>query len=184
MRIGDIDGFNEVYTPQGILILEANERLLFKFPNRTLEVDTQWRLFFVNYVFPPRWGEGTLFITDRRIVFIRRPLDSWLIEFTFPFYRAIGYDSPLIDKGIEHSRRVNTQEGFDFVEIRYEHIAFAWKGLLYRRLCIFDEGRRYQAYLDRDVYKAIVPTLKKKAVGIKPGRSEKSRKVKIPKSEN
>jgi hypothetical protein len=182
MRIGDIDGFNEVYTPQGILILEANEELLFKFPNRMLEVDTQWRLFFVNYVFPPRWGEGTLYITDRRIVFIRRPLDAWLIKFTFPLYRAIDYDTALIDKGIEHSRRVNAQEGFDFVEIRYEHIAFVRKGLLYRRLCILDDGKHYQSYLDRDIYKAMIPILSKKAIVIIPDRSKRSRKIKIPKS--
>jgi hypothetical protein len=64
---------------------------------------------------------------------------------------------------------VNGAEGFDFLEIRYEDIAFLKKGLLYQKLCILSNGKRYKSFLDRDVYQSMLPIFKEKNIRIKRG---------------
>jgi hypothetical protein len=184
MRIGDIDGYNEVYTPLGILIFETNEKLIKRLPDKEFWLYTQWRSWFTDMILIGIWGKGSLFITDRRIVFIRRPLDERKILKTFRGYQGGEGGMKLIADGMTHSRKVNEYGGFDFLEIRYEDIAFLKKGLLYRRLCILSNGKRYKTYLDRDVFQLILPFLVKRNIRIKWGRFKRGRKIPIPKSKS
>jgi hypothetical protein len=88
MRIGAVDGYNKIYTPLGILIFEANEKLIKRLPDKEFWLDAQWRSWFDDFVFIGVWGMGNLFITDKRIVFIRRPLDERKILKTLRGYQG------------------------------------------------------------------------------------------------
>ena len=177
MRIGDIDGYNEVYTPLGILIFETNEKLIKRLPDKEFWLYRNWRSWFVYIIFMGVWGKGSFFITDKRIVFIRRPLDGGKIIKAMRGYQGGPGGVGLIADGMAHSRKVNEYGGFDFLEIRYEDIAFLKKGLLYRQIFLLANGKRYNSFLDRDVFQLMLPILEKRNIRIKRGWFARGKKI-------
>jgi hypothetical protein len=190
MRIGDNDGYNKVYTPLGILIFETNEKLIKRVPDKE---------FWLYYYRKPRriigtceiifwgvYGKGAFFITDRRIVFIRRPLPEGEMFKVMNRYDKSGDQGgrgPVGD-GIRHSRKVNDYGGFDYAEIRYEDIAFVRKGLLFPQMFLLVNGKHYDSSIDRDVFQLILPILGERNIRIEWGRFKRGRKVAIPKSKS
>jgi hypothetical protein len=177
MRIGDIDGYNEVYTPLGILIFETNEKLIKRLPDKEFWLHRHWRSWFVDDVYIGAWGKGSFFITDRRIVFIRRTADERKIMSNLRGYSGGLGGMKLISDGMAHSRKVNEYGGFDFLEIRYEDIAFLKKGLLYQQIFLLANGKRYQSFLDLDVFQLMLPILEKRNIRIKRGWFARGKKI-------
>jgi len=178
MRIGDNDGYNEVYTPLGILIFETNEKLIKRVPDKEFWLDYHRRFRIADdIVFWGVYGKGAFFITDKRIVFIRRPLPEGEM-----FKATNRFDGGSVGRGItgdalRHSRKVNEYGGFDYAEIRYEDIAFVRKGLLYQQIFLLANGKRYNSFLDRDVFQFMLPILEKRNIKIKRGWFARGKEV-------
>jgi hypothetical protein len=73
LKIGNCDGKKTVYDPKGNLILKKGERILYKKFTNWFFVYNQWRHFWVDILIDGNDGWGKLFITNKRIVFIRKP---------------------------------------------------------------------------------------------------------------
>jgi len=71
MRVGDKDGFEEIYDENGELILMEDEELLVKEPNIVPTFKTTWRRFGGEDVMDSM--NGIMFLTNRRLVFISTP---------------------------------------------------------------------------------------------------------------
>lgn len=73
MKVGDIDGVDTIYTENGELILRPNEKNLYSESNsHALDVNTNWKPWG-KCVYDSNAGDGNFYITDQRLVHIRKP---------------------------------------------------------------------------------------------------------------
>lgn len=182
MRIGDNDGYNAVYNPLGILIFETDEKLIKRLPDKELSLYCHRGSWILgDTVFWSEYGKGAFFITDRRIVFIRRPLDERkIIKAMRKYQGGVGPKVPFLRDVITHSRKVNEYGGFDFVEIRYEDIAFVRP----QQIFLSANGKQYKSFIDRDVFQSMLPILGERNIRIEWGRFKRGKKIPIPKSKS
>ncbi len=150
MRVGDIDGRNVVYRLtsettcfgqvvnfSGTMILEPNEHILF-FRREVLpeivgtggKKDRFYDFFYptsdgqlVNFY--PGYGYGTMFFTDHRMLFLRRP-EARLLSAMYG--ESSMFEMP--DQVVSRARNIEMAGGMEFLEIpyrdvvRYERSAF------------------------------------------------------------
>ena len=155
MRVGDVDGKGVVYTVVAELdpghdavnfaadiILEDGERVISVYPNVFLDLTAGWgrtggpiELPDLNHQkkrFDARIGVGSIFFTDRRIVFLRRP---------DPHEIGRVYNTPLevadsVGDAIE-ARHILNRIGLEFAEIRLDDIARIEKRRKRRSYCLY-----------------------------------------------
>jgi len=169
MRIGDVDGKGRIYDKEGILIPEEGETVYSVFPSIKINLSGNWSFIsFGNSIFDGDWGNGTVFITDRRIVFIRRP-DVNLIK----SHRVYGGDAELFfldddssdyRAAIAHAKKVNLFQAFDFLEIRYEDIERIKRGPTHWRFCIKWRGKHASFTTKSRIAEKILPMMKEQDI--------------------
>ena len=162
MRVGHLDGRGIVYRvvseidPGGDavnfaadLITEEGERVLSVHPNVFFHIRSGWGrtsgkvklegAHGIKSEFDSAVGVGSLFFTDRRIVFIRRP-DPYEIKRVYYTY----LDAPVAIADLLRARDILNNLGLEFVEVRFCDIVKIRK----RRRCysvyIMSNQRRFQ----------------------------------------
>lgn len=120
MRAGDLGGLNEIYDVDGALILNKGERLLLKSAEDNIDLWKGKHGLLSRTLVARTKEKGTLYLTDKRLVFIRTP-DPWL------YYKT--YGTPLgLSEGIPGAMKARDLRKLGlrvFAEIPYrEVIAF------------------------------------------------------------
>ncbi len=77
VRFGDLSGKNVVYDDDGRLILGTNETILLLSPEHNIYAECPAPKRKNQRILEPSKEEGLLYITNQRLVFIRKP-DAWL----------------------------------------------------------------------------------------------------------
>jgi len=142
MKIGHLDGKGIVYDSEGTVILDKDERLTGRFENVFLDITGAWRTWCVRNVFPGEPGRTVCYVTDRRIVFVRRP----------DVYKAGAYlmtplGAPQGAADMYKASMILRAGGFEYCELTPGDLWF------YRRvrtgvvLLLMDKGRKYAAFV-------------------------------------
>lgn len=151
MRVGDVDGRNEVYRLRavrsrddrvaefsGSIVLEPGEKIIsFTTDFRPVVWRKRRRSSFKGELFPtkdgmlvkfyPQDGWGTMYLTDRRMLFLRRPSPMHLGV----VYGVSKYGDPgkVPWNNVRRASAVVSGGGLEFLEIRYEDIIRYDRGL-------------------------------------------------------
>ncbi len=140
LRIGHLDGKNRIYDSDGELILKESERLLGRYVKVELDIKKGWRMWMVESVFTREAGAVTCYITDRRIVCIRRPdvhkAGAYLMT---PYGAAEGIAD------MYKARKILEAGGFEFCEFMPDEIRFYKKYPAVMSLRMMDGGKKYSA---------------------------------------
>lgn len=182
MRIGDIDGKGKIYDDEGHLILEEGEILHSQISKTLITIGRGWSPFG-KILFDGSYGNGTIFLTDKRIVFIRRP-DVKSIKTSHWLQPDFGSgEVEEKDKAIAHANRLNAFQAFDYLEIRYEDIALIKRGPINRRICINWMDKHTSFIISTREKRVMIPIILKEMRKFK-GRAypNKARKIAVPKS--
>lgn len=117
MRVGDLGGKDEVYDEEGDLILKPGEQLVQRSDGDNIDV-WKGRHGLSSKTLVTRTEEkGTMFITDRRLVFIREPDPS--------LYYKSHSDPFSLPEGLAGSRYAADLKGLGlriFAEIPYDEV--------------------------------------------------------------
>jgi len=117
MRIGHLDGKNSVYDVEGQLILDSDEVLLSRHIGVDLNVTKSWRTWFMNSVIETEAGSFSCFMTDKRLVFIRRP-DQWKAS----AYLMTPYGAPGGIADSYRAKEIAEAGGYEYYEVGLEDI--------------------------------------------------------------
>lgn len=180
MRAGGADGYGEVYgftatrdrksgattiavTPK----LQSDETLVAKFPETKLRIRGEHAGVIASSAggypgneegktvfFVPEAKEGTLYVTDRRILFLRRGID-WKAGYLAYKEGAIPTDAPS-----NAPSRVLACAGLEYFEIGLEDIVGLDAGFFGGSLRLEEHGRTFRLDLTRKQLRAIQGTLK------------------------
>lgn len=82
MKAGDLGGLHEIYDEAGNLIMKPGERLVRKSEGDNIDIWKGRHGLFSKTLVARTKEKGTIYITDRRLVFIRGP-DPWLYLKTY-----------------------------------------------------------------------------------------------------
>ncbi len=117
MRVGDIGGLDDIYDNSGKLILKQGEQVLRKVENDNIDVYRGKFGLTARTLLGHTKEKGTLYLTDRRLVFIRNP-DPWLAFQTYgtPFELATGLGKA------RYARDLKSLGLRSFVEISYSEV--------------------------------------------------------------
>lgn len=142
MRLGDLDGKNRVYDSEGIVILAKSERLIGKYENVFLDITGAWRTWCVRNIFPGDAGRAVCYVTDRRIVFVRRP----------DVYKAGAYlmtpvGAPQGVADMYKARTILEAGGFEYCELLPDDFRFYRKVRTGVVLLLMDKGKKYAAFV-------------------------------------
>lgn len=179
MRVGDVDGLNSVYRItarrdysgfvidfSGTLFLESGEKLL-SFRTESLlhivgsssKTADRYPSFGGELVeFYPEAGWGTMFITDRRIVFLRKPEYNQLWEAYKSTQHAYGGGIP--DRVFNRALRIHRQGAMEYLEIRYEDVTHYEEGKYTATVAVASTTHsEYMLYFDKKDFERIRPIL-------------------------
>ncbi len=117
MRVGDLGGLGDIYDDSGELVLEEGERVLRKVENDDIHAWEGKHVLTGKILLGYSREKGTLYLTDRRLVFIRTP-DAWLAFKT--------HGTPLeLAAGVSNARRSRDLQKLGlriFLELYYSEI--------------------------------------------------------------
>ena len=160
MRAGSLDGKGVVYDADGKLMLVPGEELVDVVFNAAGQVTPGWgRLAKGKSVIDTYAGNGNWFITDKRMVFIRKP-DSrnarrWLMTPT---------EFPAAAEEILRTREVVHRGGFDYCEILWSDARFCRRKRNFGTLLLMVSGAKYRVHLTPDMLRIMNPILKKRGI--------------------
>ena len=160
MRAGDVDGKGAIYDYDGHLILRQGESIAKAVTDVNGSVLPRWgRLVRGRAVIDTVSGRGNWFVTNERMVFIRRPNSKGVQRWrTTPLEVAGGVGEIL------RIRNVLRQGGFDYCEIMYDDVRFYKKYRKGAKMLLMVSGEKYQMYANEDVFEAALPYLKQKGI--------------------
>ena len=142
MKIGHLDGKDRIYDSEGELILKANERLHGRYQNVFLDITNAWRTWLVGCLFAGDAGRMICYITDQRIVFVRRPdvhkAGAYLMT---PYGAAEGIAD------MYKARKILEKGGFEYCEILPDDVRFFRKVRTGVILLLIDKGRKHAAFI-------------------------------------
>ncbi len=142
--VGQLDGLNRIYDRDGQLIVQANEKILSRSTGESIfvkQVLSDSSATVVERTKEPAW----LYVTDRRIVFIRKPE---------PFEAARYSLNPLglgdaVDKALK-ARQLRKAGAYEYVEVIYHNIRqFKVRKRKYANLLVVDGTEIYEIHLDQ-----------------------------------
>jgi len=137
-----LDGKNSVYNAEGELILQKSEKLLGSYPKVPLGVRKAWRIWMVDSAFVREAGNVTCYITDRRIVCVRRPdvhkAGAYLMT-------PVGAAEGIAD--MSKARMILKAGGFEYCEFLSDDVRFYKTYRTGVSLLIIDKGKKYGAHL-------------------------------------
>ncbi len=119
MKLGHVDGKNRVYDSEGELLLLQDEGLLSRHGNVIMNVTKAWRSWCVAGVLAMEAGPFRCFLTDQRVVFIRRPDPR-----KAGAYLMTPYGAPEGIAKTYKARRILEAGGFEYYELCIEDIRF------------------------------------------------------------
>ena len=157
MKLGHVDGKNRIYDPDGNLILQPSEKLLGKYENVFLDISKAWRVWFVDSIFPGEAGRVVCYLTNRRIVFIRRPDVHKAGAYLMTPY---GATQAIADR--YKARMILKAGGFEYCEISADNFRFYKKFRTGLNLLLNDDGQKYGAFImtkDKSVSPELHPAL-------------------------
>jgi hypothetical protein len=164
MKIAGLGGKGIVYDLNGVPILSDDESILAVMQNKNTCVWPGWRKRWIGgkVPFSSEPGNGTLYLTDRRIVFTRKP-DPWsageglMIPATF----ALGVGEVL------RTRHIVKHGGYEFLEICLDDIAFyrRWNGHVWLLLRL--NGRPYRSEIPYELLNLLLPVFKQRGILMK-----------------
>ncbi|MCJ7464746.1 MAG: hypothetical protein MUO81_08410 [Thermoplasmata archaeon] len=178
MRVGNIDGNGVIYRvlsrgdPKGVatiyagdIILEGGERLVAVLRDTRLGLMIGWKSVGRDDKYPSIHGDmtpfhsydgpGSLYITDRRIVFLRRPDLKEIRGNRSGEDMGVGSD-------LARARSILSANGLEYCEIKFEDIADFKEKRGGTRLYLSAGGQQYHVSLDKEEADALVPLLKKR----------------------
>ncbi|MBE0518260.1 MAG: hypothetical protein IH630_03400 [Thermoplasmata archaeon] len=180
MRVGDLDGKNSIYEVRAVqdysgfvvnfsghLIPESGEKILFFETESLLNIHKCGSInnhFYPSFggesvEFYPEAGWGTLYLTDRRIIFLRKPEANQLYE---SYKSSSNMYSPetVPDRVYMRAIRIHRFGGMEFLEIRYEDIIRFEEGK-YTSTMFLQGGidTEYEMTLDRHCFERVRPIL-------------------------
>ena len=198
MRVGDIDGRNVVYrltsestclghvvNYSGTAVLESGERLLF-FKREVLPeiMGDEGEDRFHHFLYPtsdgllvnfyPGVGWGTMYFTDRRMLFLRRPDVRQLLAM-YGNSSMFEVPRPVLDR----TRHVEMRGGMEYLEIPYEDVLRYERGAFFARIWVRKSPERECVIrLPRKVFDRIASLLDARGV---PGKRRHLSIAGIPK---
>ncbi len=161
MRAGSLDGKGVIYDHDGRLALRPDESRVRVVTDAYAQVMPGWgRLAGKGSVIIDSYGgKGSWFITDKRMVFIRKP-DSkgarrWLMgPTTFPD----GVNEVL------RCRQVVREGGYDYCEVLYEDVRFYKRRRTGGKLLLMVSATKYAMPVKLEMLEAVLPFLKKRGI--------------------
>ena len=164
MRTGDLDGLGVLYNSDGQLVCEPGERVLKRYEHFYAHIARGWGNWVRTIVFDSRSGEGTVFVTDRRLVFIRRP-NPWetLKSYGNPYGMPTGIVKSMKAKDVLEAG------GKEYCEVRYNDIMRYQKKRWGARFFILAGEERFRTGVDCEMFTIIEPFLRR--LGIREGRT-------------
>lgn len=108
-----------MYDACGELALRSGERIAGRYENVPLDVTSSWRTWMVKGVFDREPGNVTLYMTDQRMVGIRRP-----DEFKSGSYLMTSYGAAEGAARMAAAREVLQRGGFEYIEVLSEEVRF------------------------------------------------------------
>lgn len=102
MRVGDLGGLNDIYDENGELVLNPGERILKMLEGDNIDIWKGRHALRAKVLIGSTKEKGTIYITDKRLVFIRTP-DPWLYYKTYstPFALAEGIAGGLYSRDLK-----------------------------------------------------------------------------------
>ena len=164
MKIVGLRGKGIAYDANGVPILSEGEHLLATIPDENTLVWPGWGKRWIGgkILFSDAPGTGTLYLTDRRIVFTRKP-DPWSAGKgnMNPVGFAWGVDEML------RTRQIVKGGGFEFLEIRFNDIAFyrRWHG--HGWLLLRFNGKNYRSKIPLELLNRLLPVFKERRILMK-----------------
>lgn len=162
MRSGDIDGKGIIYDHYGRLVTYEGESLVRVVRNTVGYVLPNWGSWVRGRaVINTFSGKGDWWITDKRVVFIRKPNSKGVKRWrTTPLEVAGGLDEIL------RIRYVLRNGGYDYCEVLYDDVRFYKMHRNRKRgeLLLMVSGRKYQMYFDNDMFVAMLPFLRQRGI--------------------
>ena len=159
MRIGDVDGRGVIYDRDGGLILEKGEQLIRAYRDYYATITTCWRPYLKHISFDGNAGKGTVYLTDRRLVFVRVPNPfETLKQDSTPYALPTGFAKSMRAKWILKAR------GMEFCEVRYDDIAAYRKKRWGTRFYLLVDGKEYSTGADKEMSTWILPILERKGI--------------------
>lgn len=146
MRVGDIGGLGSIYDEAGNIILKDEEKVVLESPQDNLLVIKGKSRLFGKTLLDMTKERGTLYLTDRRIVFLRKP-DPWLKLRTYGNAFGLGTAAAEAMK----ARDILRHQGMQFLEVYYSEIkSFKSKTAKWADLYLEDkDGVPIRIMLDR-----------------------------------
>ncbi|MCK5560004.1 MAG: hypothetical protein KAJ51_05400 [Thermoplasmata archaeon] len=161
MQYGDLEGQNNVYDSEGILIPLKDECVMATIDGYTKKVEKKirlkWRIVFYD-------GGGVFILTDKRLVFIRDP-----IKYERPFKFSGGRFATLADweYWTNRSNKAIEAGAKEFFEIGYEEITKVKNGKRFSKIIVKVEDTKFRFVVDANIGKMLVK-LQEKDKSIQP----------------
>ncbi|MFQ5910434.1 MAG: hypothetical protein ACE5IJ_06910 [Thermoplasmata archaeon] len=147
-RIGGEEGRGEVYDEKGNLILAPDEQTIMKEDQAFCEVRERGRLGFLGGRTVFLGGEGELHVTNRRLVFIREPLQRILVS--PPIAGSPPTPPRPVQKAVNRKdKRIQRKRLKEFFQIGLHEVRRVRKGFLggYRFSIEDDEQNKYRLFV-------------------------------------
>jgi len=159
MRIGHVEGRGIIYDDNGELILEDGEHLVRTYRNYYATITTRWRSWGKNIAFDGNAGKGSVFVTDKRLVFVRVPNPfETLKQDSTPYALPTGMAKSMRAKWILQAG------GKEYCEVRYEDIVGYRKKRWGAQFFLLVDGKEYRTGADKEMSTWILPMLKKRGI--------------------
>jgi len=154
MRIGHVEGKGIIYDSNGELMLEEGEQFIRTYRNYYMTVTTRWRSWGCNIAFDGNAGKGSVFVTDRRLVFVRTPNPfETLKQDSTPYGLPTGVAKSMRAKWILQA------EGKEYCEVKYDDIVAYKKKRWGLRFFVLVDGKEYKTGADKEMSRWILPLL-------------------------
>ncbi|MFQ6107675.1 MAG: hypothetical protein ACE5QF_08865 [Thermoplasmata archaeon] len=147
-RIGGEEGKGEVYDENGSLITAPDEKIVYRKDRVFCEIRKRGWIGFLGGKIDFLGGKGKLYVTNKRLVFIREPLRRIIVApLTGGFPPAGAVPVPLTVK--RKSKRIRRKKIKEFFQIELGEVCRVQKGLLggYRLSIEDDEQNEYRLYV-------------------------------------
>lgn len=132
MKIGNLDGKFKIYNWKGELMLKENESILCQCEVETnFLLSTSWRAFWTYPIFYANKGNGRIYITNNRIVYIREPDFNKAANDITNLYSMVGYGNANYNAS-QDAFNIVRKQGREYCDIRWRDCAYYryYKGII------------------------------------------------------
>jgi hypothetical protein len=144
VRIGDIDGKGKIYDVRGELILKKGETIIRIFENEDIYAQRGYGIVGSRIVFLREGGKGRLYVTNLRVIFLRRPNPDAYSDFSV-------LSAPSTAANILRAKDLSRRGAMEFLEFNLnEVVRHTLKRKKYATYYLkTQKGNEYVVHLDR-----------------------------------